>query len=179
MNNPAETEVTVKCSYCGQLNPQNSLFCRECGTPFAPKSEPEQKPAKVKSKTTAVLLAIVLGPLGLCYTNLSAGLVMFAVFLVIRFSVGGGIVLLLVSRAVCAGWAMIAFTNEGRPESTDTDATSLLNEAASLESVDRTRAIIAYQRVMVTYPGTSAAEEARRNIETLNTHARDVTEKAP
>ncbi len=43
----------------------------------------------------------------------------------------------------------------------------LLEQAAFLESVDMRRALALYQQIVLTHPGTSAAKEANRNVQTL------------
>jgi hypothetical protein len=43
----------------------------------------------------------------------------------------------------------------------------LLEQAAVLESVDMRQAVALYKQIVVNHPGTPAAEEANRNVQTL------------
>jgi hypothetical protein len=47
----------------------------------------------------------------------------------------------------------------------------LLNVAARLENLDRSKAIAVYLEIVKRYPGTAAADEAQRNIQVLTAGA--------
>ena len=71
----------MKCEYCNNAVPENSVKCPSCGAPVSAAAAPAQPPAMPqviyinnqqggvhvppKSKTTAALLAFFLGPLGI------------------------------------------------------------------------------------------------------------------
>jgi hypothetical protein len=59
----------------------------------------------------------------------------------------------------------------GRAAATGTDsgerAQELLDVAAQLESVDRTKALALYAEIVRAFPGTRASNEAQRNLQTL------------
>jgi hypothetical protein len=64
---------------------------------------PPQEPKNVR---TAVLLAVILGPFGLMYTSIGAGLFMLFVLVVLGlFTVGMGI---FPVWALCVAWAYLA-----------------------------------------------------------------------
>ncbi|PWU19308.1 MAG: hypothetical protein C5B50_06855 [Verrucomicrobia bacterium] len=56
----------------------------------------------------------------------------------------------------------------GLPASPAGAASELLNAAAQLEGVDRSQAIAKYEEIIQRFPGTSASQEAARNIQTLS-----------
>jgi hypothetical protein len=63
-------------------------------------------PREPKNVRTAVLLAVVLGPLGLMYTSVGAGLFMLFVLVVLGlFTVGVGAIPVW---ALCVAWAYLA-----------------------------------------------------------------------
>jgi hypothetical protein len=49
-------------------------------------------------------------------------------------------------------------------------AQEFLDRASHLESVDRARAIALYAEIVRIFPGTTASEEAQRNLQTLTSH---------
>jgi hypothetical protein len=71
---------------------------------------PPREPKRVR---TAVLMAIFLGPLGLMYTSVGAGLFMLFVMVVLGlFTVGMGIVPVW---ALCVAWAYLAASHSNAP----------------------------------------------------------------
>jgi len=79
----------------------------------------------------------------------------------------GGLWFIIVTRIVCVAWAHHALRKQRASARPATDAASLLEEAARLEDVDRSKAIAAYHEIVTLFPNTAAGREAARNIQTL------------
>jgi hypothetical protein len=111
---------------------------------------------------------VTLGPLGLFYASISGGAIMIVVAFALYFLTRGGWWFVIGGRIICVVWAIGVLYEEDQEPNSRRDSKRLLNEAASLESVDRARAIEVYEQVIKLYPGTRASREAERNIQTLN-----------
>ncbi len=122
------------CENCGSTSHDDSGFCRGCGMrlPGAPDpsasgstprgsanvaKDPMQTLAsmplaqpKVKIVWVAVLLALLLGPLGMIYSTVAGALVMFAasLFALLFLGKAGVWISLLLLPVVCAVWAGVA-----------------------------------------------------------------------
>ena len=70
-------------------------------------------------------------------------------------------------RIVTAFWAYHIAVESEESLSNNTNPARLLDEAARLESVDRKKAIAAYEEIARLCPATAASREALRNIEIL------------
>jgi hypothetical protein len=120
------------CEKCGSTSRDEQGFCRGCGAhitgreaassssssavtqPVPPQAQSKATigsiplaQAEVKNVWVAVLLALLLGPLGMLYCTVPGALVMFAVsvFATLFF---GKIVVLLLLQVICAVWAGLA-----------------------------------------------------------------------
>src|SRR5262245_19108283 len=94
-----------RCNYCGRENSESLPACAGCGTVLRtepPQTESEKKP---KSKVLAVLLALIFGPLGLCYASISGGLTMIVLAVPLYLVTRGGLLLSVGASVVCAIWA--------------------------------------------------------------------------
>ena len=167
----SESNETVEaiCRYCGHTNPTAVSVCPGCGSPLGnPAPTIEDSAPKKKSKLLAVILAVTLGPLGLFYASISGGAIMIVVAFVLYIATRGGWWFIIGGRIICVVWAVGVLYEEDQEPNSKRDSKRFLNEAASLESVDRARAIEAYEKVIRLYPGTRASREAERNIQTLS-----------
>jgi hypothetical protein len=143
-----------KCSYCGRENNDGSLFCKECGTAFAADGADVEA-----SQATGVE-----DPRSACGRE-SRGPGLTWIF--------GGLALIFGNwpeaiRSILSGIAESRAAARG----TDThdEAQELLNAAAYLEDVDRSKAVALYREVIRKFPGTRASDEAQRNIQSLASH---------
>jgi hypothetical protein len=165
-----DESAATSCPYCGRANVERLPACAGCSTILV--SEPPQtdeKP-KGKSKLLAVSLAVLLGPVGLCYVSVSGGVGMIVTFLLLRFLLHGGLWVAITGRIICAAWALVALSEREKAENPAGDPKRLLDQAALLESVDRSKAIAGYQEIVNLFPNTAASREAARNIQTLTKH---------
>jgi hypothetical protein len=166
-----------KCSYCGQANADGQTHCSGCGNP-SPETEAleasqKESQEKKKSKTLAVILAVIFGPLGLLYLGGEGLIIILFVFgigvfvfpLLVKAKVG--LLVSLLVRLVCAVYAANAVDNRNGTNGEQEEALGLLNEAARLENKDMVKAIAKYQEVVAKFPDSRASTEAQRNIETL------------
>lgn len=169
MSGLPEEPIAALCPYCGRKNPDLLTACSGCGTPLTSEKPQENTEPRKKSKTLAVLLALALGPLGLCYTSLSAGVLMFVVALPFILTHTGGLWVTIGGRILAAVWVYTAFREEVETEAPNAKRYSeqLLQKAAYLENSNRADAITVYEEVIKLYPNTRASKEAARNIETL------------
>jgi len=167
--NPITSQsAAASCDYCGRENPDRLLACTGCGTPLVSAPPPTQTEPQGKSKTVAVCLALIFGPLGLLYVKAwSPAFVMILITVPFTITRTGGLWLAIVSRIVCCIWAYHSVVQQTEASSAFRDSGRLLDEAARMESVDRSRAVVAYEEIVQLYPGTAAAKEAARNIQTL------------
>jgi hypothetical protein len=120
----------------------------------------------------AVLLALIFGPLGLLYVRAwgtASVLVLITAPLVIMHK--GGLWLTVGGRILCGALAYAMAAEQDETPNARRDSERLLDEAASLESLDRTKAIAAYEEIIRLYPNAVASKEAKRNIETLKRQA--------
>jgi hypothetical protein len=168
MNTGTDASVAAACSYCGRANPEQLPACPGCGTPLRIETARPEPARKGKSKGLAVLLALLVGPLGLCYASVSFGLGMFLVAVPAYLITGGGLWFAIGIRVICVFLALMALRETEAGTKPSLAAVRLLNEAAQLENTDRAGAITAYEEIVRQFPGTSASAEAARNIEVLN-----------
>jgi hypothetical protein len=164
----ANRTVETSCGYCGHANPRALNVCEECGSSLTGAPPAEDSRPKKKSKVLAVILAFALGPLRLFYASISGGGIMILIALPLYFLTHGGWWFTIGSRIICAAWAFAALYEQDETPNAKRDSKRLLNEAASLESVDRAKAIAVYEQVVRSFPCTPARREAERNIRTLN-----------
>jgi hypothetical protein len=129
---------------------------------------PEVEQSQGKSRILAVGLALALGPLGLLYVR-AWGTAVLLLLIAIPFLLNrtGGLWLPIGGRILCAVLAYYFAVELNKTSDSDRDSGRLLDEAARLESVDREKAIAAYEEIVRLYPNTSAGKEAARNIQTL------------
>lgn len=164
-----------KCGYCGKDNHDSSHSCVKCGTQLIEADAATGKPEK--SKTAAVVLALIFGPLGLLYLGMEGmvvillvmGVGLFALPLLLPMIHGTdfGLLISLLVRVACAAWA-IKVVNRRNNEVKDTSgAEDLLDEATRLESIDLVAAQAKYQEVVEKYPDSKSAKLARSCLETL------------
>ena len=176
MSADSTESIAASCSYCGRENPERLLACPGCGTPLSTETILPITGPKKKSMLMAVGLAAVFGPLGLLYSNVSGGICLIAVAVAKAILVRNpGTTEALVSffgfRVVCVALAIRGVSRLDRESGSASDAGELLDEAARLENIDRTKAILAYEEIVSRFPGTAASREAQRNIQVLKQHA--------
>jgi hypothetical protein len=169
MNSTTNEAVAAFCEYCGRQNPERLPTCKGCGTPLVstPPPSSESEP-KEKSKGLAIFLALIFGPLGLVYVGAWwPAFVMIAIGAPFILTHTGGLWLMIGSRIACAVWAYNALLEQDDAPNARRDSERLLDKGARLESVDRSKAIAAYEGIVRSYPDTAASREATRNIQIL------------
>lgn len=167
---PSEAPATV-CDYCGRENTDGQVFCPGCGTRLVTEPEPpapDYTEPGPKSKLLAVCLTMIFGPLGLIYVgSWGAMLGMMAVALPFLVTREGGLWVTFGFRVLASVWAYCVLVQQDERPNYRRDTSRLLNEAARLESVDRSEAIAAYEDIIRLYPDTPASREAAANIQVL------------
>ena len=157
--------IPATCDYCGRENTDRLTTCIGCGTPLI------QDDSKGKSKGVAFLLALLLPTIALFYIGAwKRALVIIFTALLLRFTIHGGLWFIVGVRIICVYWVYRAFAKQNEAPNADVDLSNLLDEAARLESVDRAKAIEAYEEIIRLHPDTSASWESARNIQTLKLH---------
>ena len=159
-----------QCSYCGRDNADEAVNCRECGTSFLETDAPAKKK---KSKALAVILALIFGPLGLLYLGgeglmiflFVGGIGLFAFPLLVHAKMGALVRVLV--RIACAFYAANAVDRRNETKSESAEAEEILLEAARLENKDMTQAIAKYEELVEKFPESRAAQEAKRNLQTI------------
>jgi len=129
----------VTCEYCGRKNCDDAGACSGCGTQL--------------TKTPEAPVRGVEGP--------SIGNVMAA---------AAGIASLAAGHPTGILHTISALSNldsHGSPGEAADSPHGMLERAAALESVDLRAAVTLYDEIILKHPATSAAKEARRNIQTL------------
>ena len=161
----------LKCSYCGKESSDGSTRCGECGTPLEGGSDlspilPLTDEAKAaRSAAEKQMLHGVLWCAGGIIVTLgtyvaAASSPFGGTYFVAWGAIVFGAVQFFRGRAAAAG----------RVKQSD-QAQDFLTLAAQFEESDPAKAIAAYEEVIQRFPGTSASDEARRNIQTLQAHA--------
>jgi hypothetical protein len=130
----------LKCDYCGRENPDQTPACSGCGTPFVDGSQAAAGvPEPDRPISFAGLLECALGLFGLIAGHTS------------------GIVHLV------KGMAHL-------DTAVNVDSPAMhLERAARLESVSLRAALALYEEIVQQYPGTGAAIEASRAVQTIRT----------
>jgi len=163
-----------KCDYCGQEYSGEASQCPSCGKSFA---EEPVSPPPPKSKTIAVVLAVIFGPLGLLYLGVE-GLVVYlfvigiSIFVlpVVAYGVhmqGLGLLIIILARVASVSWVLHALARREPGHAEEFEAEQLLDEAIKLENVDYGQAIAKYEEVIQGYPGSAASKSAQTCIATL------------
>ena len=172
MESPSNESVAAACDYCGRLNADGLSACPGCGTPLVSAPPPAETEPTRKSKTMAVLLALIFGPIGLLYVRAWwPAFVMILIAIPFILTRTGGLWLTIGARIFCAAWAYHAVIEQDEAPNTRRDSARLLDEAARLESVDLFQAVAVYEEIIRLYPHTSASSEAERNIQILKRKA--------
>src|SRR5690242_4653746 len=157
MSNAPEQTAAASCSYCGRQNPDRLPTCPGCGTPLVSEPYSPQTEPKTKSRVLAVCLALVFGPLGLFYVGAwQAAFIMMFIGAPFVLTHTGGLWLTIGSRILCATWAYCAAIEQARTPNTRRDSKRLLEEAARLENVDRSKAVAVCEQIIRLYPDTPA-----------------------
>ena len=168
MNSTTNDLVPASCDYCGRENPDRLATCIGCGAPLLAVPPPIDTEPKRKSMGLAVCLALIFGPLGLLYVRAWwPAFVMIMTAAAFTLAHHGGLWLTVGGRMIAAVWAYGVVAAQDEAGNPRRDLAPLLNEAARLESVDRSEAIAAYEEIGRLYPHTAASREAARNIQTL------------
>ena len=116
----------------------------------------------------AVLLAFFLGPLGLLYANILAGIFLLICLTPFVLSKSLDVYMRFIVSCICTAIAIYSVKrHNGEYDLDSEEALDLLNEAAKLEKNAPDQAVIKYREIITKYPQTSEAKEAERNIETL------------
>jgi hypothetical protein len=169
-----------KCGYCGHENTAEAVHCSDCGTLLVEEQTTSESECPKKSKTVAVILALIFGPIGLLYLGLEGlmvvifvvGIAFFALPLLVSATNqfhGVGLLISLLGRAASAWWALTVV--ERRNSDPDApDAGVLLDEAAKLENVDFAQAIAKYEELIAKYPDSSASAMAKSCLQTIRPH---------
>lgn len=158
-----------QCSYCGRANPDGLDECPICGTALIsdPPASAEAGPAR-KSRTVAVVLALVFGPIGLVYLRAWwHAIIMIGIGIPLMLTNKAGVWLFIVARLFAAVFAYNLASQLDESLQPQRDAERLLDEAARLENVDFQSAITTYEEVVRRYPNTRAARQAASVIEVL------------
>lgn len=163
-----------KCDYCGQEYSVEATQCPSCGKSFA---EEPVSPPPPKSKTIAVVLALIFGPLGLLYLG---GEGVMALLFVVGVSIfvlpvvaygvhmqGLGLLITILARVASVSWVLHALARREPGHAEELEAGQLLDEAIKLENADFGQAISKYEEVMQNYPGSNASKAAQTCIATL------------
>jgi hypothetical protein len=124
---------------------------------------------KPKSLPLAIVLAAVLGPIGLAYSSITGAVVIILAALPFFLTQTGGIWLTIVGRLVCVVWAVYALSKKEMGGSTTAadEAQNLLNEAARTERTDPKRAESLYREIIDRFSGTDQARDAAKDLEAL------------
>jgi len=156
------------CSWCGRENKDRLSHCTGCGTRLVSEPPPEVAESKGPRKALAVCLALAFGPLGLLYVKAwETAFVMILIAAPFVITHTGGLWITIGGRIICATLAYSLAVEGDEAPNLRRDTARLLDEAARLESIDRVKAIAAYEEIVRMYPNTSASKEAARNIETM------------
>lgn len=89
-----------KCPKCGKENDADSDYCEKCGTKLK-RGNPQQKP---KSPLVACLLNLLIAGAGFAYLGKwgkAAGFFCLVIFGAIFFSFLGGLVMMIITMALC------------------------------------------------------------------------------
>lgn len=164
---PAES-----CSHCGQANPDKLSICAACGSTLTEEPPPTSTEPARKSKTVAVLLALIFGPLGLLYVGAWwLAFVMIMINVPFLLTGKGGLWISLGGRIIAAAMAYNLAVEQDDAPNSERDAERLLDKAARLENVAFPEAIAVYEEVIREYPDTRASRQATSAIETLKRSA--------
>jgi hypothetical protein len=147
------------CPYCGKEYQDEALQCSQCGT--ALREDPAELDPRKSAGRKLLNRGLVWFWFGLAITFLSYA---------IAAQHGGTYI--IATGAIIFGLAQFFRGRravQGRFEAKE-EGQELLDMAARLESVDRTKAIGIYQQIINVFPGTPQSKEAARNIRTLETH---------
>lgn len=165
MDTLTDESVAASCDYCGRENPDRLPRCPVCNTLLVVSPPPIPKP---KSKVLAVCLAFIFGPIGLLYVRAWGTMVVTilvgSLFYITRTR---NLWVALIISVFCAFRAYYALADQDNLPNPELETSRLLDAAARLESVDRAKAVVAYEEIVRLYPDTSASREATRNIQTL------------
>ena len=168
MSTSTDESVAAPCAYCGCENPERLPICSGCGTSLGDTPLPADSKSKGKSKTLAICLALIFGPLGLAYVKAwQTAFLMILIGAPFVLTHTGGMWVTVGSRVLCAVWAYCVVVEQDRSPNAKRDSSRLLDKAASLEGTNRAKAIAVYEEIIRLYPGTSASREAARNTQTL------------
>ena len=151
------------CDYCGRENTDEAANCRGCGTRFA--SEDDPKPPKTPERIAAEK-KIFSGAL-FCLPGFLLGFLMWfnvmpRPFHVIYYVIACGAILFGGIR-LCRG-----FADRDKQQSTEDIGAQALSYGTSLEAEGRIQdALMVYQQIVLQYPDTDPAREAKKSIKTL------------
>ncbi len=168
MDSTTNQEGAECCNNCGRENSNRLIACAGCGVSLDSTQTAVDTEPKGKSLVLAVCLALAFGPIGLLYVRAwwpAFIMLMFAAPFIITHT--GGLWLTIGSRIICAALAYRAVVELDVTPNPNRDSARLLDEAARLENVDRSKAVAAYEEIVRMYPNTSASKEAKRNIQSL------------
>lgn len=164
-------EPAAACDYCGRENLGRLPACTGCGTPLVSAPPPIDTEPRGKSKALAVVLALLLGPLGLLYVRAwwpaFVMIIVAAPFILTRT---GGLWLMVGGRILCAVWAYYVVVEQDEAPNDYRDSARLLDKAARLENEDFSKAIATYEEIVRRYPDSCASRQAGDAIETLKKH---------
>lgn len=161
-------EPAAACDYCGRENLDRLPACTGCRTPLISAEPPTDIQPRGKSKGLAAILALLLGPLGLLYVRAWwPAFVMIVVATPFVLTRNGGLWLTVGGRILCAVWAYYEVIEQDETPNDRRDSARLLDEAARLESVDFSKAIAVYEKIVRRYPESRASRQAADAIETL------------
>ena len=165
------------CDYCGQKIATGVVYCPGCGTQLVELAPAPESGERQKSKASAVILALIFGPLGLLYLGMEGMMVilfvlgisvfLFPIILLPLHNNGLGLLFTLLVRVACVWWALNIIDHRNNESISDPDAETLLNQATKLENVDFDQAIAKYEEVIEKYPSTSASKVAKTCVNTL------------
>ncbi|MGB0582409.1 MAG: hypothetical protein ACPGVU_22180 [Limisphaerales bacterium] len=116
----------------------------------------------------AAILVLAFGPLGLVYVRAwtTAG-VGWLIWLLLALLDLGALWYAIAFRVLGPIYACHLIAEDGHRGEPDFESRRMLEEAAEMEDVYRSRAIEIYQTIVERYPESRACEEAERNIGVL------------
>ncbi|MDB6052657.1 MAG: hypothetical protein JWN25_180 [Verrucomicrobiales bacterium] len=167
-----EQTFSEACNYCGRKNPEKIQNCSGCGQWLGNGPSPAEIAARRKSKTIAVILAFIFGPLGLIYLWAWWPMVVMIIAQLVLYCLKASTLwVLLISRIICATWAYQIVVKMDQTPNPRREAEIMLDQAIQLERTDLSQAIKVYEDIVENHPNTRSGKAAAQCLETLKRSA--------